>query len=197
MVFHHKQKQCNPDSIPILEMNRIQVKLVKEFNFLGITINKYLDWNSHTIKIANKLSRAVGIMHTLRKIIRMQILNLMFSSMRLPHLYLAITAWAFTCRRVYGSQKKAIRIITKSKFNAHTEPLFRELSLLKVNHIFLLQCLTLYYNITNGRTHAFFVSMFVLNDTMHSYQTRHRGDIHIPLTNTTSAQNDIRNTIQD
>ena len=34
--------------------------------------------------------------------------------------------------------------------------------------------------------------MFVLNDTVHSYQTRHRGDIHIPLTNTTSAQNCIR-----
>ena len=192
MVFHHKQKQCNPDSIPILEINRTQIKLVKEFNFLGININEYLDWNSHTIKIANKMSRAIGIMHKLRKIIPMQILKLMYSSMILPHLYFAITAWGFTCRRVYGLQKKAIRIITKSKFNAHTEPLFRELSLLKVDYIFQLQCLKLYYNITNGRTPAFFLSMFVLNDTVHSYQTRHRGDIHIPLTNTTSAQNCIR-----
>ena len=78
MVFHHKQKQCNPDSIPILEINRTQIKLVKELNFLGITINEYLDWNSHTIKIANKLSRAIGIMHKLRKIIPMQILKLMY-----------------------------------------------------------------------------------------------------------------------
>ena len=188
MVFHHKQKQCNSDSIPILEINRTQIKLVKEFNFLGITINEYLDWNSHTIKIANKLSRAIGIMHKLRKIIPMQILKVMYSSMILPHLYFGITA----CGRVFGLQKKAIRIITKSKFNAHTEPLFRELSLLKVNHIFQLQCLKRYYNITNGRTPAFFSSMFVLNDTVHSYLTRHRGDIHIPLTNTTSAQNCIR-----
>ena len=29
----------------------------------------------------------------------------------------------------------------KNKCNAHTEPLFRELSLLKANHIFQLQCL--------------------------------------------------------
>ena len=187
MVFYHKQKPCNPDSIPILEINRTQIKLVKKFNFLGITINEYLDWNSHTIKIANKLSRAIGIMHKLRKVIPMQILKLMYSSMILPHLYFAITSWGFTCRRVYGLQNKAIRIITKSKFNAHTEPLFRELSLLKVNHILQLQCLKLYYKITNGRTPAFFLSMFVLNDTVHSYQTRHRGDIHIPLTNTTSA----------
>ena len=192
MVFHHKQKQCNSDSTPILEINRTQIKLVKEFNFLGITINEYLDWNSHTIKIANKLSRAIGIMHKLRQIIPMQILKVMYSSMILPHLYFGITAWGFTCRRVFGLQKKVIRIITKSKFNAHTEPLFRELSLLKVNYIFQLHCLKRYYNITNGRTPAFFSSMFVLNDTVHSYQTRHRGDIHIPLTNTTSAQNCIR-----
>ena len=112
--------------------------------------------------------------------------------MILPHLYFGITAWGFTCRRVFGLQKKAIRINTKTKFNAHTEPLFRELSLLKVNHIFQLQCLKLYYSITNGRTPAFFSSMFVLNDTVHSYQTRHRGDIHIPLTNTTSARHCIR-----
>ena len=137
MVFHHKQKQLNPDSIPILEINRTQIKFVKELHFLGITINEFLDWNSHTIKISTKLSRAIGIMHTLRKIIPMQILKLM----TLPHLYFGITALGFTRRRVYGLRKKAIRIIKKSKFNAHTEPLFRELSLLKVNHIFQLQCL--------------------------------------------------------
>ena len=135
MVFHHIQKQCNPDSTPILEINRTQIKLVREFNCLGITTTEYLDWNSHTIKIANKLSRAIGIMHKLRKLIQMQILKLMYSSMILPHIYFGITAWGFTCRRVYGLQKKAIRIITKSKFSAHTETLFRELSLLKVNDI--------------------------------------------------------------
>ena len=91
--------------------------------------NEFLDWNSHTIKISNKLSKAIGIMHKLRKIIPMKILKLMYSSMILPHLYFGITVWGFTCRRVYGLQKKAIRIITKSKFNAHTEPLFRDVLL--------------------------------------------------------------------
>ena len=119
MVFHHKQKQCNPDSIPILEINRTQIKLAKEFNFSGITINEYLYWNSHTIKIANKLSRAIGIMHKVRKIIPKQILKLMYSSMILPHLYLAITAWGYTCRRVYGLQNKAIRTTVEPLTNDH------------------------------------------------------------------------------
>ena len=157
MVFHHKQKQCNPNSIPFLKLIVLKIKLVKEFNFLGITINEYLEVRLEFSHDQN-LSRAVGIMNKLRQIIPMQILKLMYSSMILSQHYFGITAWGFTCRRAYGLQKKAIKIITKSKFKAHTEPLFRELS--------LLQCLKLYYNITNGRTPAFFLIMFVLNDTV-------------------------------
>ncbi len=63
---------------------------------------------------SNTLSRAIGIMHKLRKIIPMQILKVMYSSVILPHIYFGITAWGFTCRRVFGLQKKAIRIITKA-----------------------------------------------------------------------------------
>ncbi len=135
MVFHHKQKQLNPDSIPILEINRTQIKLVKEWHFLGITINEFLDWNSHTIKISNKLSRAIGIMHKLRKIIPMQILKLMYTCIILPHLYFGITAWGFTCRRVYGLQKKAVRIITKGKFNAHRTVISRIVTFESESHI--------------------------------------------------------------
>ena len=41
MVFHHKQKQLNPDSIPILEINLTRLKLPKELHFLGITTALY------------------------------------------------------------------------------------------------------------------------------------------------------------
>ena len=67
IVFHHKQKQCNPVSIPILEINHTQTNLVKEYIlFWGISINEYLDWILHTIEISNKVSRAIGNMHKLR-----------------------------------------------------------------------------------------------------------------------------------
>ena len=119
MVFNHKQKQCHPDSIPILEINRTQIQLVKKLKLLGITINEYLDWNSHTSKISNKMSRATYIMHKLRTITPMQILKLRTALWY----YRTFILESQPFRRVYGLQKKAIRIITKSKFNAHTEPL--------------------------------------------------------------------------
>ena len=97
----------------------------------------------------------MGIMNRIKKSLPQQILNLMYTSLILPHIHFCITAWGFKCNRIFTLQKKAIRIITKSKFNSHTEPLFRELSLLKVEHIFEMQCLKFYYNVINERTPDF------------------------------------------
>ena len=119
----------------------------------------------------------------------------MYTSLILPHIHFCITAWGFKCNRIFTLQKKAIRIITKSKFNSHTEPLFRELSLLKVEHIFQMQCLKFYYNVINERTPDFFPKMFKLKSRMHSHETRQNNDIHIAGTRTTSAKQCIRQCI--
>ena len=134
----------------------------------------------------------MGIMNRIKKSIPQQILNLMYNSLILPHVYFCITAWGFKCNRIFTLQKKALRIITKSKFNSHTEPLFRELSMLKVEHIFQMQCLKLHYNEINERTPDFFSKMFKLKSRMHSYETRHKNYIHIAGTRTTSAKQCIR-----
>ena len=41
-------------------------------------------------------------------------------------------------------QKRAIRIITDSKYNSHTEPLLKSLNILKINDIFTIQFLTFF-----------------------------------------------------
>ena len=40
-------------------------------------------------------------------------------------------------KKIFKLQKKAIRIISLAKYNAHTEPLFKTLNLLKMNDIFI------------------------------------------------------------
>ena len=156
MIFHHRQKNLKSTSIPILEMNHTLIKQVNEFSFLDLTVNNHMDWNSHITNISNKITKTMGIMNRIKKSIPQQILNLMYNSLILPHIYFCITAWGFKCNRIFTLQKKALRIITKIKLNSHTEPLFRELSMLKVEYIFQMQCLKLYYNVINERTPDFF-----------------------------------------
>ncbi len=39
------------------------------------------------------------------------------------------------CKRIFKLQKKLFRIISVRKYNAHTEPIFKELNLLKIGEL--------------------------------------------------------------
>ena len=141
MLFHNYQKIIDEDDIPHLTINDTVVGRVTEFNFLGLTINECMNWNSHSSKISNKISRTLGVMIRLKRYLPFSALKLMYSSLILSHLQFAITSWGFEWERLSKLQKLAIRIMTNSKYNAHTDPLFKSLKLLKIKDIFDVQCM--------------------------------------------------------
>ena len=57
----------------------------------------------------------------------------------LPHLYYGILYWGFSSSRTSKLQKKSVRIIIGAKHNAHTDLLFKDLTLSKVTDISILQ----------------------------------------------------------
>ena len=61
------------------------------------------------------------------------------------HLNYGILLWGFECEKIFKLQKKAIRILTNSQYLAHTNPLFRNEKILKVEDIFRLHCYKLFY----------------------------------------------------
>ena len=68
--------------------------------------------------------------------------------------------------------KKAIRIISLSKYNAHTEPLFINLKLLKISDLFKFHCLVLHYKIERGLAPSNIRSLIIRNTDIHTYHTR-------------------------
>ena len=86
MVFHNYQKIMCDDDIPKLIINDAVIERVREFNFLGLTINESLNWSSHCSKIANKISRTLGVMNRLKRYLPFSALKLMCDSLILPHL---------------------------------------------------------------------------------------------------------------
>ena len=89
-------------------------------------------------------------------------------------------------------QKRAIRIITDSKYNSHTEPLLKSLNILKINDIFTIQCLTFFHNYIYDRVPGFFRIVFRGNALYHDYETRHCHHICIPHRHSTKARKCIR-----
>ena len=76
-----------------------------------------------------------------------------YNSLILPHLNYGILAWGYDTTRIFKLQKNSLRAISSTKYIAHTDPLFKSLALLKVEHIHKVQQLNLFYILVqNHRT---------------------------------------------
>ncbi len=90
-----------------------------------------------------------------------------------PHLNFGILAWGYQCDRITKLQKKVIRIICPAKYNVHTEPIFKELKLLKVEDILSLQELKFYYKFKNNKLPHYLKAFPIhFNTNIHHHETR-------------------------
>ena len=193
MLFHNYKKTINEDGIPHL-INDTIIERVTEFNVLGLTINEFMNWNSHASKVSNKISRTLGVMNCF---LPLSAMKRMYCSLFLSHNQFAITSWGFEWERWSKLQKRAIRIMTNSKYNAHTDPLFKSLKLLKIKYIFDVQCLKIWYKFVNNNVPTHFASMFRYNRELYDIQTRSHELLHLFPVRTSNARNALRHRIPE
>lgn len=67
-----------------------------------------------------------------------------------------ILVWESQHQTLFKLQKKAVRIISCAKYNAHTEPIFKRLKPLKLPDICTLQKLKFCYKLENKTLPSFF-----------------------------------------
>ncbi len=176
MIFHTINKR-----IPNFEI-KIEgdiIERVSEFNFLGITLDDQLRWNKHIDKIANKISRNIGILNCLKHFIPISTKLTIYNSLVLSHINYGLLLWGYSCKRIETLQKKSVRTISLSKYNAHTEPILKHLKLLKVSDILTLQTLKFYYKYRHGQLPLYLLNLpFQYNYETHRHNTRRRNQIH-------------------
>ncbi len=170
MIFHTFRKKVNNVKI---KMNNITIIYkVNEFNFLGLTIDENLTWKNHINIIANKLSKSIGILNKLKLFLPLNAKVLIYKSLILSHLNFGILAWSYQCDRIVKLQKKIVRIFSLIKYNAHTDPHFKTLRLLKVNDILKVQEFKFYFKFKNTMLPYYLQNMLFDNTNDHNYYTR-------------------------
>ena len=119
----------------------------------------------------------------------------MYDSLVLSHLQFGISCWGFGCDRIFKLQKRILRILADSKYNAHTEPLLKELRSLKVKDIFNVQCLKFWYKFVNGTLPDHFRQMFTFNQDIYDIETRSHDRLHMFPSRTSSGRNVMRHRV--
>ena len=195
MVFHTRQKNIQLH-IPELKIGDKAIERVENFDFLGLTLNETMCWKPHVNKISSKVSKYVGILNRLKRYVPSHVLKMIYNSIVQSNLNYCILAWGYNCGRLKILQRKAIRIITNSKYNAHTSPLFKELSLLKLEDMFKMNMLKWYHKYVNKRLPNYFKDYKIqTQEEIHDHNTRNKSDVTRPLSRIHAARKCLRNHI--
>jgi Reverse transcriptase (RNA-dependent DNA polymerase) len=102
--------------------------------YLGVYFDSNLNFKFHINQISKKLSRALFALRRVKNILPPRSLKTLYYSLFHCHLTYGIEIWSSVSpsllKPLITKQKAAIRVISLQSHNAHTEPLFKSLSIL-------------------------------------------------------------------
>ena len=114
-------------------------------------------------------------------------LRTLYNSMILPYLYYCNLAWGGTYKtnlqRIVILQKRVLRIVNNSTYDANTGPIFKKLKLLKFHNIHLFQ-LGFFMFFKNFTLPSKFYNLFFMDSQIHSYNARNVHSFRLPLCRT-------------
>ena len=102
------------------------------------------------------------------------VLKILYQSLVNSRFSYGIKCWGHACSALTTIQKKAIRIMTNSKRNTHTSPLFKRHNILKLSDLFKVSCLKMHYRIERELAAPAFRSLHTRNWEVHHHNTRQR-----------------------
>ncbi len=92
-IFFHTPKK-KVDSLHLI-IDGTVIERVSEFNFLGLTLDENLNWKGHLNKISNNISKSIGILNQIKRVIPLKTKTLLYNSLILPLLNYSILAWGY------------------------------------------------------------------------------------------------------
>ena len=188
MIFHHRQRNISEIKLK-LSINNTNIEQLKQFNFLGLMLDECMTWNPHIQKISGKISVVNGILSRLKKFLPCGILKMIYNALIQPHLNYGILLWGKNTKRIHKLQKWAVRSITCSKYNAHTDPIFIKLNILKIQELYKLNILKFYYKYNKKILPNYFNGMFDDTYPPLEYITTRQGEVPVVARGKSSAAN--------
>ena len=167
-----------------VSFNGVLIDRVTSTKFLGLYIDERLNWKIHINNLCKLLSRNAGVIHKLKFVLPQEILFILYSTLILPYINYGVLAWGKSLKtqldKLFLVQKRIIRIICNVNFRAHTNILFYEHRILKLEDIYYMQLGSLMYDLNTGALPLALAKIFKKNNQVHTYATRHASAFHLP-----------------
>ena len=172
------------------------IERVTKVKFLGVIIDSKLTWKEHINYISNSISKSIGIIYKAKKVLTRSTLIGLYYSFVYPYLTYCNIVWGRTHKiyvnRLFLLQKKIIRIVTFSNFQAHTHGLFKETEILNIFQITIYLVGIFVFQFKQNKLPTIFDSFFTHVHNIHTHVTRNNDLLYPPLSKTTHGQSNIR-----
>ena len=128
-----------PYENPLLYINDTPIENKNCGKFLGVTIDSKLNFSKHISEVSSKIAKSIGVLYKLKSYLPTETLVTIYYSLVYPYLNYCAMIWGGTStsliRPLEVLQKKCVRIVCKTSYLAHTNPLFKQYNLLKFQDI--------------------------------------------------------------
>ena len=185
-------KKIPPDKCE-LKINNYIIQQVNNFKFLGVFLDKNVNFREHINILTKKLSRSLGIFKKLN-FLPPDILRLLYFSLVHSHISYGILIWGCTYSSILNSlvltQKKFIRILAGANLFDHTSVLFKNLLILKLQDLYKFNLgIYMFKLLKLGRNPTIMNEINIYNNTVsHTYNFRSSTNFKLPLQRTNIGQ---------
>ena len=186
MIFRPRQKKFHIN--PKIVLNSFEIAMVDEVSFLGVILDAHLTWKSHISHVSRKMSKSIGIIKKASFCLPSRSLISLYYALVYPYMQYCILVWGSTypsnLNRIALLQKRMIRIVYKTSYDAHTYPIFNELEILPFNKIYLFHLGLFMYQFHNCMLPSNFDEYFTCVNQVHNYNTRQSNLYFLPFCRT-------------
>ena len=157
------------EKVTILERfhNNHNDKKCRSYKLLGIFLDEHLTFDNHFNYLIAKLNKSLYCIRTAKNILNYTGLRSLYFALIHSHLnYCPIILSCASMKnqnKLFLTQKKAIRILTRSKYNAHTLPLFLNHNILPLQKIIKHDKLKFMHSIAFGYAPESFTDVWKTN----------------------------------
>ena len=141
-------------------------------------------WAPHICHIKSKIAKGIGIISKAKRLLNTTTLLTLYYSFVYPYFNYALEVWGDTyvsyLTTLIRLQKRIIRIISSSSRLEHTAPLFKQLKVLQLKKVHQYKVGLVMFKVWHFMAPDIFCSLFVRNQSVHSYNTRQYLQFHVP-----------------
>ena len=175
-------------------MNGVKLLPCSVVKYVGITLDEHLTFEPHRKILQSQLKRTNNLLSISRHYVPSEILIQIYFGQFYSRLVYGSQIWGLVENdnlKILTQQKKAIRKISFSHFEAHSGPLFKNMGLLKLPDIMKINNIIFVHSVLNNKAPAVFQNYFKFK-LLHEHNTIRnpnslysvpKGSLELPKTN--------------